>query len=227
MLLGFFTIVIMLAIAYAYLREGLFTSLMMCCNVFFAGLVAFNFWEPIASLLDSVFADTFLHGYEDILCLMALFCLTLGLLRAATNAMVNVQIAFPQAVQRGGAALFGLATGYLTAGFFLCALQTLPWHQNFMNFTPSYDPSSQSGLRQILPPDRVWLALMFRAGAFAFATMDEDPRVDESGSLYARHYTFDKHGTFELRYARYRRYDDKGDTLIYRGEFDDELRGNP
>jgi hypothetical protein len=29
---------------------------------------------------------------------------------------------------------------------------------------------------------------------------------------------FDRRGNFELRYARYRRYDDNGDTLRYKGE---------
>ena len=35
--------------------------------------------------------------------------------------------------------------------------------------------------------------------------------------------TFDKHGTFELRYLRYRRYDDRRDPLPYFGELDAEI----
>src|SRR5437588_5078819 len=65
MLLGLLTILIMLAVAYAYWSEGLLTACTMCINMFLAGLVAFNFFEPIADALESIFADTFLRGWED------------------------------------------------------------------------------------------------------------------------------------------------------------------
>jgi hypothetical protein len=58
-----------------------------------------------------------------------------------------------------------------------------------------------------MPSDRVWLALMHRAGLYAFANDTE---------------TFDPHGTFELRYARYRRID-SSHPLQYYGEFDREV----
>src|SRR6266446_1995301 len=125
-MLAFLTIVIMLAVAYAYLREGMFTACTMCINVFAAGLVAFNFWEPLADLLDPLFADNFLAGYEDSLCLVVLFCLSLGLLRLATNSLATKEIEYAPALLRGGAVAFGLVTGYLVSGFLVCVLQTLP-----------------------------------------------------------------------------------------------------
>jgi hypothetical protein len=221
MLLGFLTIVIMLAVAYAYLREGVFTAFVMCCNVFLAGLVAFNFWEPLANQLDPALA-----GYEDILCLILLFSLTLGLLRAVTNSLSRTQIDFPPAVQRGGGAIFGLAAGYLVSAFLVCVLETLPWHENFMFFEWQYDSGQESPLRAVLPPDRLWLATMHRAGAYAFSN-NEDGKPGASSSLYDRYKTFDKYGTFSLRYARYRRYGDNRDAATYQGEFDREIHRRP
>jgi hypothetical protein len=229
-MLGFLTLLIMLAVAYAQLREGLFTACTMFCNVLLAGLIAFNFWEPLADSLESVFSGTFLNGYEDAVCLVFLFCLSLGVLRAATNAMSRTQIRFPEFVQRGGGVLFGLLTGYLVSGFLVCTLQTLPWSENFMSFNPNYERGSESSARQILPPDRVWLAIMHRAGAYAFSSK-EDPNAGAGGFAagsaqdpYVRRYiTFDKYGTFELRYARYRRSGDKRDPLPYQGEFNQEI----
>jgi hypothetical protein len=219
------TIIIMLAVAYAFFQEGLFTAFAMFFNVFFAGLVAFNFWEPLANKLDPVFADSFLHGYEDIVCLIGLFCITLGVLRTLTNMFANAVIDFPEALQRGGGAFFGLATGYLLSGFLLCCLQTLPWDEKFMGFSPTYDGSS--GLRDVLPPDRVWLGMMFRAGAFPFSTADEFvEELRDAPSYQERRKTFDKYGTFELRYARYRRPNEAREPLIYRGELDREI-GRP
>jgi len=224
MLLGFLTIAITLALAYAYYREGLFTAFTMFCNVFLGGLIAFNFWEPLAALLEPILAGTFLRGYEDFFCLMILFCGTVGLFRTMTNALAHLQIAFPFAIQNGGAVIFGLATGYLTCGFLLCALQTLPWHQNFMFFDPDYETGPGYTIRRVMPPDRVWLALMYRAGAYAFAN-EEDDKPFNPTTLYDKYYTFDKFGTFELRYKRYRRYSDARGPLSYQRELDEAIRG--
>jgi hypothetical protein len=223
MLLGFLTLVIMCAVAYAYLREGLFTACTMAVNVLLAGLVAFNFWEPIAAFLEPTIAGSFLHGYEDAFCLIVLFCLTLGLLRTVTNNLASSRVEFQGWLQSGGGIVFGLITGYLVSGFLLCTLQTLPWHENFMLFDYQYETGPEHILRHVLPPDRVWLGLLQRAGAYALSNR-EDPREADFTSNYGRYMTFDRYGNFELRYARYRRYNDKGETMPYLGEFDQELK---
>jgi hypothetical protein len=218
-MLIFFTILIMLIVAYAEFREGIFTAFTMLVNVILAGLIAFNFWEPLADLLDSSLRDSFLDGYQDLFLLIALFCVSLGLLRAATNNLANKQIAFPAVLQQFGAAGIGLLIGYLVTGFLLCALQTLPWHRNFMDFEPR--SRNEGDMRRLLPPDRVWLALMHYAGANGFARSADNEAAD---SPFDRYPTFDRSGTFELRYWRYRRYSDKEGPMPYHGELDQELK---
>lgn len=221
MLLGFFTILIMLAVGYAYLREGLLTAFTMSCNVLLSGVIAFNFFEPLASMFEGPLSGMFLQGYEDFFSLIILFCISLGLLRTICNVLSPSVMNFPLAVQRPGGFLVGLLAGYLVSGFLVCALQTLPWHENFMGF--DYSSSPDGGARKILPPDRVWLAMMSRAGAYTFAN-EEDERGKESGTTpYDRYKTFDRDATFEIRYGRYRRYDDKFQTQSYGGEFDQEV----
>jgi hypothetical protein len=227
MLLGVLTLLFMVIVGYAYLREGMFTAFTMCCNVFIAGLVAFNFWEPLADMVDPTFATSVLHGYEDSIFLVLLFCITLGVLRSITNLLSRTQIRFPVGLQQAGGAVFGLATGYLVSGFLICVLQTLPWHENFMYFNPRLEPGLDGALRRVFPADRVWLALMHRAGAYPLSN-DEDLKMAgkrPSGDRYIDKYaTFDKYGTFEQRYARFRRYNDTRDAAKYFGEFDQELR---
>ena len=232
MLLGFLTILVMIAVTWAYLRLGLMTALTMCINVFVAGLLAFNFWEPIADTLDPMFTGTFLKGYEDALVLVLIFCAALALLRLCTNYLCSSLLVYPPALEYGGCILFSLATGYLTSGFLMAVLQTLPWHQNFMFFEYRHDPEQPAAVvRRVLPPDRVWLALMRRAGAYAFSNR-EDPGADRPADFFSErftreHLTFDKYGTFELRYARYRRTDNAGRTLPYHGECDREVHKPP
>src|SRR5947209_462009 len=122
------TILIMLACAYVYLTEGIFTASVMCCNVLAAGLLAFNFWEPISDWMEGQSSG---FEYVDALCLIGLFVVTLGLLRLATNSLAPLQIEFAPALQSIGGAVFGVLAGYLVSGFLVCAFQTLPWNQHF------------------------------------------------------------------------------------------------
>lgn len=200
-----FTLIVMLIVSYAFMVEGIFGAFTMFVNVIIAGLVAFNFWEPLAGYLEPNVFDTVLQGYEDALSLTAIFWLVLVLLRVATTQFAPAEIEVHPAAQRGGGALFGMLTGYLVSGFLLCVFQTLPWQVRFLSFEPDYQ--AEQVTRSYIPSDRVWLAMMSRAGSHGFAGDDE---------------TFDPQGTFELRYARYRRVD-KSHPLPYYGEFDRDV----
>jgi colicin V production protein len=215
------TIIMMLLVAYAYFREGALTAFSMFVNVCLAGVVTFNFWEPLADWLDPLVAGSFLAGFEDFLVMVLLFSVTLGLLRLLTNNLQYVQVEYHPAVGQGGGVVFGLLTGYLVAGFLVSALETLPWHENFMYFEPRVD--AESGFRSFLPPDRVWLALMRRAGAYPLANRAMEEESEEPESNYDRFQTFDREPTFELRYWRYRRYGDTREKLPYQGELDKQL----
>src|ERR1700687_5209626 len=211
-MLTLLTILIMLALAYLCLIQGLATALTMFCNVFLAGVIAFNFWEPLADLLDPPLSRSFFAGYEDAICLTGLFGIAFALLRLATNTLAGAVIDFHPLAQRAGGAFLGLATGYLLSGFLVCVFQTLPWHESFLGYEPNWQ-ANQSGLDALLPPDRVWLAMMHRAGEASFSRGDRG--------------TFDPEATFVIRYARFRRYGDQRNRLPYNGEFNLELHPSP
>jgi hypothetical protein len=222
------TVLVMLVVAYCFWREGLLTACTTCINVLIAGLVAFNFWEPIADLLDPLFQETILAGYEDALCLVGLFALTLGLLRWATNSLAGRQLEYHPVLDQGGRVAVGLLTGYLIAGFLVCVLQTLPLPDDFAQFDPGFDPNEAPGVRHFLPPDHVWLAMMRHAGSYSFPFFEDEEFEKQNGrepdTLAERYITFDKYATFELRYLRYRRYNGSPDSpMKYRGELDREV----
>jgi len=192
MLLVFFTIAIMLAGVYAFWRQGVLPAFAMTVNILLAGLVAFNFFEPLAVQLESMVNDTFLQGYEDSFCLVALFSATLLFLRWASNELIHVLILYNAVLQQGGSVLFGLLAGYLVAGFLTCVAQTLPANEHFLQLEPRVHVDSSGNVRhRIFPADRVWLALMHRASKTAF-DWDEET-------------IFDADGSFEMRYGHERR----------------------
>ena len=222
MILMIATLLIILATVWSQYRNGLFSSVAMLIKVVIAGLVAFNFFEPIADFLDPVFQNNILAGSEDLISLLVLFSVTLFILRLFTNQLAPEMIEEHGALQHFGAGGVGVVTGYLLAGFLTCALQTLPIDENFMGFEPR-NPS-EPGYRSFCPPDRVWLVLMRHAGAYPF-TWNEEPRP-EGASAVERYATFDRNATFELRYLRYRRHTETRPPMIYVGEFDRDL-GRP
>jgi hypothetical protein len=221
-MLSFMTILVMFIVAYAYFREGMFTAFAMLVNVLLAGLITFNFWEPLAGSLDNTLQGSFLNGYQDFVIIMILYAVTLGILRMVTHNLAYSVIEFSPTLQQFGGAGVGLITGYLLSGFLICALETLPWHKNFMDFEPK--TRTESEFRRMLPADRIWLALMRHAGAYGFAR-GAVPGCENADSPYDRYATFDQGGTFEQRYYRYRRYSDSDDPMPYLGELDNVLMG--
>jgi hypothetical protein len=63
---------------------------------------------------------------------------------------------------------------------------------------------------------------MRHAGAYPLSGTEDNP---EAESAFDRSATFDRHGTFELRYQRYRRHTaSRPAPMPYQGEFDRELK---
>jgi hypothetical protein len=209
-MLVIFCLLLIFVVAWSQSREGLLSAAIVLGNVLLAGILTFNFWEPLADELEAQFADGPLAGYEDALALTFLFAVFMTLLRLVSARLLpRATLASSHAQQLGGGAL-GVVAGYLVAGFVVCILQTLPWHENFWGFRPRRD--NESAMREFLPPDRVWLGLMRYSGAAPLAWQRAAPNS-----------TFDAGLSFEERYRLYRRYGDERGPLKYEGERDREL----
>jgi hypothetical protein len=178
----------------------------MTVNVLLAGFLTYSFFEPAADFLEGMFTGTFAAGMEDHLAMMLLFAVFLTALRVATNNLAKTEVELNPNLHRYGGGVVGLLTGYLLAGFLVCAVSTLPLSGGFMGFTPARTDEPSSPERGLFPPDRVWTALMRRAGAHAFSWKTQP---SETTDPYDRYRTFDPRGTFELRYLRYRRHEEK------------------
>jgi hypothetical protein len=200
----------MAGVTYAFWRDGPLTAFAMCVNILMAGVLAFNFYEPIADLLEPAFSGTSpTKGIEDGIAMMLVFLPSLMLLRWLTNSLARTHMEYPPVLYRGGAVLCGLVAGYLLSGFLLCVIQTLPLQRDFMGFE-AYRPGESPVLRKFMPPDLVWLAMMHRLSGAGLSGGDEQ---------------FDSRCNFELRYARYRRtvFDEKTSedkALPYHGEME-------
>jgi len=211
------TLLIMGAAVYAQYRNALFTSVAMLMMVLLSGLIAIGFWEPIADLLDLAFQQNLkaFSGSEDFIVLATLFCLSMLLMRLAYQYLAPNMIDEHGTLQHFGAGAVGLVMGYFVAGFLICAMQTLPLDERFMDFEPRV--GNEPGWRTFFPPDRVWLSLMRSASSGSFSWKED--KMDAAGGPVV----FDREATFELRYLRYRRSTETRPAMPYFGEFDREI----
>jgi len=184
MLLGLTSILVMVVVAYFFVREGgLLTGITGCFNVYIAGLAAFQLWPYLANELESILQGTMFEHFEDAIALVAVFALTTALLRAATSAIIKSEPMLPPLIHRVGAGFFGVVAGYFVAGFLVLVLQTFPWQEDFLGFPKSEGAGFSD---RFLPPDQNFLKLMARAHRGIFSTgEDQSKAFEEFDQLFA------------------------------------------
>jgi hypothetical protein len=197
------TLLIMAVMAAVFWKQGVFTAFIMCVCVVLAGILAFNFWEPLADQLEPSLRNTPLRGLEDFLSLVGIFVVALGVLRLVANLLGNRTMEYPSWVGPLGGAFFGLVTGYLVSGFLVAALQMLPLDEKPFGFEPENGKESSDLVRSLMPPDLFWLSMMRHASENPFAR-----RAATSADGQAPEFSptaFDPKRTFEWRYQNRRR----------------------
>lgn len=153
---------LILALTYALTSEGLWGAALMFFNVLFAGLIAFNFYEPLATLLDKTGIN---WGFSDTLCFLLLFCVALVILRLTTETLAPAMVRFPTPVYHAGRLIFGVAGAMLTMAIILIGAECAPVHKKlFKAYT--YDSKPPFGL---LALDHNWLGFFQHVSGGAFA----------------------------------------------------------
>jgi len=117
---------LILLMTYVLTSEGLWGSAVMFFNVVFGALIAFNFYEPLASLLDRTGIG---WGFSDTLCMMGLFCVSVLLLRLTTETIAPAQVRFPPAIYHAGRLIFGLAGALVTMAIIILSFHAAPVHK--------------------------------------------------------------------------------------------------
>jgi hypothetical protein len=176
---------------YVLTSEGLWGSALMFFNVMFGGLIAFNFYEPLAVLLDRTGIN---WGFSDTLCMLGLFCITVLLLRLTTETIAPVQVRFPPAIYHAGRFIFGAGGALVTMAIVLLAFHAAPVHKKIFTVI-DYQTKPPFGIGL----DHLWL------GFFQY----------ETGAVFARYgvgrrdpyHQYGQNGPVQL-------FDPRGDWLI-------------
>lgn len=150
-LIGLILLAIIAVVAWCVASEGAWGAGITFLCVLFAGLLAMNYFEPVAVMLEGMLPAE-ARNYTDLLALMGLFILFTFLGRLATDSIAPSDIEYDARVYQAGRWLFALGTGYVTMAFLLTALHTAPLPREFIGFKPE-----RKNLFDVAAPDRQWL----------------------------------------------------------------------
>lgn len=149
-------LIILGVVTWVVASEGAYSAGLTFVCVLFSGLLAMNFFEPVAVFLQNhIFTSPTWAARCDVIALVGLFAGFVFALRAATEYLAPTFIQVHPLVHELGRWGFGVLTGYVTMAFLLTALHTAPLPREFLGFTP--EPARRSGPLGSLAPDFQWL----------------------------------------------------------------------
>jgi uncharacterized membrane protein required for colicin V production len=187
-------IALVLLMTYALSSEGLWGAALMFFNVLFAGIIAMNFYEPVASLIDKTGLN---WGMSDALSLLVLFCVSVLLLRLTTESIAPGMVRFPTPIFHVGRLLFALAGSVVLFAVLLVAFETAPIHKKAFGVVDyKAAPPFKMGF------DHGWLAFFqYTTGLFSTRSPTRDPYGE-----YGNAKLFDPKGRWLLDHQKARPY---------------------
>jgi hypothetical protein len=152
---------LILGLTYVLTSEGLWGAALMFFNILFSGLIAFNFYEPLAELLDRTGIN---WGFSETACMLGLFSISLVLFRLTTETLAPAMVRFPTPIYHIGRLVFGLAGAVVAMAIIILGFEAAPVHKKVF-YVIGYDtkPPFRLGL------DHQWLGFFQHVTGAIFA----------------------------------------------------------
>ncbi len=171
-------VITLIALTAATWFLGLWNNVITLINLILAGLIASNFFEPLADSLESRF-DTYTY-LLDFVSLWGLFFVSFAALRTATDILSRYRLEFNAWVEMIGRSVTSISIAWIFLCFMLFSLHTAPLPP-LGDFQPSPDATNFVG-----DPDRLWLAFLQSRSRGALAESLQASLLPEydTGSLH-------------------------------------------
>lgn len=140
-------------ITWCVASEGAWGAVLTFFSVILAGLLAMNYFEPVAQLLGGSITNSGAWKYRwDFIALMGIFGIGIFAFRTITDYLAPNYQEVHSLMHDGFRWGFGFFTGYVTMAICCTALHTAALPREFLGFTPE-----RNNLLGIAAPDRQWL----------------------------------------------------------------------
>jgi hypothetical protein len=174
--------------------EGAWGAAAVFFSVLFGGLIAMDYFEPVAELLQSAFGSDWANRV-DFIALLGLFAISVFALRFLSEKLVPHFINVNQRFYDVCRWIFAVGTGYVTMAFLLTALHTAPLPRQFLGFTPE-----RNNFFGMLSPDRDWLGFVQYVSEKSMPSSEEG-RVFDGSNFHLPSHDNQVWPTFIFRYA--------------------------
>jgi hypothetical protein len=199
-------------------QDGIWGNCLRLVNVLFAGLLAMNFYEPVARFMTEPGKTADFLKYDDLhtftafwdfLAFWICFIFFAAILIAVTDQVSRVRVRFLQVAERAGGVILSLIIGWVMSGIVLTSLHLAPLGE--YPFLGCFQPQSSMFLG-FLAPDREWLGFTRYQSKFGYCRPVSGFEFPDSGDQNF----IDKHHKRRIEIERY-----------VRGNNDHSLRVNP
>ena len=166
-------------VAFLY-GEGIWSNTIILVNATLAGLLAMNFFEPLAGILDDLLPG--LRFASDFVCLWSTFIVSMLVLRIATDRISQVQVRFLKIAEQFGSPGVALLAAMVVVSFTVTTFHTAPLGTTFM--WGGFDPERRMVLGTA--PDRAWLSFTHQVSAGSLHRLD----VEEGAQVFDPNHQF-------------------------------------
>ncbi len=192
-MLGIILIVISFIVVAMLWNEGAWSNAVTMFNVFFAGVIATNYFEPLASWLDGMMPSfTYMVDY---LAFWMLFAIAFNIFRLTTDTISKQKVRFRKPVEHTGRILFALLTAWMMICIFTASLHMAPLGQSPIRGSFGKGPLASCFFG--LSPDKYWLAFFHSRSAEKRGAMSSGSQFDPKGEFVlkygSRRYNFQEH----------------------------------
>lgn len=152
-MIDFLLLAVLAAVTWCVAAEGTWGAATVFLSTLLAGLIAMNFFEPLAATLES--SAPAIAPYADVVALLGLFTALVFGFRAAGEYLMPTYVDVHGLMHNTVRWLLAAATGYTVVAILLTSLHTAPLPRSFLGFDPGPTRKQFFGLG----PDIQWLAL--------------------------------------------------------------------
>jgi hypothetical protein len=181
-------------VAWNVAAEGAWGAAAVFLAVLFSGLIAMDYFEPLADLLEAGMGVDWANRV-DFIALVGLFAAGIFGLRYLSQWLVPNFITVEGRFYDGCRWVFAVLTGYVTIAFLLTALHTAPLPRDFLGFTPE-----RSNFFGMLAPDRDWLGFVQYISEKSMPSSEEG-RIFDGSRFRLPYHENEIWPTFIFRYA--------------------------
>lgn len=200
-LLPVLLVLVLVAVVGLTFRDGIFSNALMLIHVTLSGVLATNFFEPLADWLTTRL-PSFVYVW-DLVAVWGVFIVAYLALRGMTDYLSKTKPTFPVVADLAVGGLLAAWSGWVLVCFISFTLHLAPMSREY--FLGGFVPEKPL-LFGAASPDRLWLGFAQRLsqGSLARGGTPDDPEAS----------LFDPRGDLMLRYAARRKQFEQGTSLL-------------